>query len=146
MNLSLCTISYPQGDFSTYPIVIMASLFWQLLVQMAILSPLGLTLTTAPHTSSLASSNDSPTKHKSFKIHTISHCMSRIVPFIMNHNMKIEALLESSFHLKHHELLVLGPTLQGTKMLLQLLVVCVSTTVERPMKSGQISPLMYEKQ
>lgn len=43
----------------------MASLFWQLLVQMAILSPLGRTLTTAPHTSSLASSNDSPTKHKS---------------------------------------------------------------------------------
>lgn len=50
----------------SHPIVIMASLFWQLLVQMAILSPLGLTLTTAPHTSSLASSNDSPTKHKSW--------------------------------------------------------------------------------
>ena len=98
--------------FSTYPIVIMASLFWQLLVQMAILSPLGLTLTTAPHTSSLASSNDSPTKHKSCKIHKISHCMSRIVPFIMNHNIKkIEARLEPSFHLKHHELLVLRPTL-----------------------------------
>lgn len=45
----------------------MASLFWQLLVQMAILSPLGRTLTTAPQTSSLASSNDSPTKHKSCK-------------------------------------------------------------------------------
>lgn len=56
-------------DVSVYPIVMMASLFWQLLVQMAILSPLGRTLTTAPHTSSLASSNDSPTKHRSCKAH-----------------------------------------------------------------------------
>lgn len=53
----------------THPIVMMASLFWQLLVQIDILSPLGLTLTTAPQTSSLASSNDSPTKHKSYKPH-----------------------------------------------------------------------------
>lgn len=52
-----------------HPIVMMASLFWQLLVQMDILSPLGLTLTTAPQTSSLASSNDSPTKHNSCKKH-----------------------------------------------------------------------------
>lgn len=58
-----------RADVSTYPIVMMASLFWQLLVQMAILSPLGRTLTTAPHTSSLASSNDSPTKHRSCRTH-----------------------------------------------------------------------------
>ncbi len=44
-----------------------ASLFWQLPVQMDILSPFGLTLTTAPHTSSLASSKDSPIKHNSCK-------------------------------------------------------------------------------
>lgn len=60
-------VRYSKCDFKTHPIVIMASLFWQLLVQMDILSPLGLTLTTAPQTSSLASSNDSPTKHNSCK-------------------------------------------------------------------------------
>lgn len=59
----------------------MASLFWQLLVQMDILSPLGLTLTTAPQTSSLASSNDSPTKHKSYKPNKILHTMNYICFF-----------------------------------------------------------------
>lgn len=57
------------SNIVTYPIVVIASLFWQLPVQMDILSPFGLTLTTAPHTSSLASSKDSPIKHNSCKPH-----------------------------------------------------------------------------
>lgn len=50
----------------TYPIYVIDSLFSQSVVHIAILSPLFLTLTTAPHASSLCSSNASPIRHNSF--------------------------------------------------------------------------------
>lgn len=95
-SLVLGIISEWHGDFATYPIVMMASLFWQLLVQMAILSPLGLTLTTAPHTSSLASSNDSPTKHKSCETQKTWHTVWIILFFVswITNMKKIQAHYE----------------------------------------------------
>lgn len=61
---------------SAHPICVMASLFSQFVVHIAILSPLARMLMTAPQTSSLWSSKASPTRHKSCK-----HREARSHPF-----------------------------------------------------------------
>lgn len=85
-NEHLINWHYPPNP--AHPMCVIASLFSEFVVHIAILSPFARMLMTAPHTSSLWSSKASPTRHKSCEHITFSKNYLWL-PIIGQHSLQI---------------------------------------------------------